>query len=203
MRLKALFTLACTALCAGSLLAAGAQPAAAQSRLEDFAVGHYAIGGDFTLTNQDGHTAGLKAFRGKAVLLTFGYTHCPDVCPATMAQFKNVKRLLGAQGAHLQVVFISVDARRDTPAVLKRWVRNFDPSFAGFTGSTAALQHVSDQYMSKFRVHDEGGTDAEEVDHLAFIYLIDPAGKVRYMFSPEVKQDLLVAGVKAVLAGKS
>ncbi|HKI99293.1 MAG TPA: SCO family protein [bacterium] len=176
---------------------------AAPLKLDDYAVGNYPIGGDFTLTNQDGGHTSLKQFRGKAVLLTFGYTHCDDVCPATVALFKTVKHKLGPDGARMQAVFISVDPKRDTPAALKTWMAAFDPTFVGLTGSPQELKRTSDQYMSKFHVHEDSAGNSHDVDHLAFIYLIDPQGKVRYLFSPEVKRDLLVAGVKAVLAGKS
>ena len=184
-------------------LALGANLPAAEMKLQDYEVGDYPMGGDFTLTNQDGGQSSLKDFRGKAVLLTFGYTHCPDVCPATLAQFKQVRQALGADGAKVQALFVSVDPRRDTPAHLKQYVGYFDPGFVALTGPPAELERIIGRYMGKFVIRETGSAAGYFVDHTAFIYLIDPQGKVRYLFSPEVDRKILLAGVRAVLPGKS
>jgi protein SCO1/2 len=175
---------------------------AAEMKLADYEVGGYPMGGDFTLTNQDGGTTRLADLRGKAVLLTFGYTHCADVCPTTLAQFKQVRQALGADAARLQAVFISVDPRRDTPAHLKKYVGFFDPTFVALTGKPAVLEALIERYMGKFRIHESTSAAGYQVDHTAFIYLLDAQGKVRYLFAPDTNRTLLVAGVRAVLAGK-
>ena len=169
-------------------------------KLEDYEVGNYPIGGDFKLTNQDGGTTRLKDLRGKAVLLAFGYTHCPDVCPATLAKFKAVKAALGREGRHMAGVFISVDPQRDSPAVLKKWVRNFDSAFLGLTGSQDQVNTVIGNYMGKALVRKSAAATIDAVDHTAFIYLLDPTGKVRYLFTVDASNSVLAAGVKAVLA---
>jgi protein SCO1/2 len=176
---------------------------AAQSKLEDYAVGDYPIGGDFTLTDHNGKRARLKDFRGKVVLLTFGYTHCPDVCPTTLAEFKQVKQALGKQGDRLQALFVSVDPGRDTPALLKQYVGHFDPTFVGLTGAKKELGQMTQGYLAKYRTHESGSAAGYLVDHTAFIYLIDMEGKVRFLFTPDAKREVLVAGVRALLGGAS
>lgn len=194
LRLLALLLLGC--------LAFGGSASAAGMKLQDYEVGNYPIGGDFTLTNQDGGKTSLKDFRGKVVLLAFGYTHCPDVCPTTLAQFKQVHQALGKDGAKLQALFISVDPKRDTPAHLKQYVGYFDPTFVALTGKPAELKQTIERYMGKYRIRETNSAAGYFVDHTAFIYLIDPQGKVRYLFSPDVDRNVLLAGVQAVLAGK-
>lgn len=195
----------CTLIAAAVLLAGTLAPpeASAQRKLADYAVGDYPIGGDFTLTNHDGGQTSLAEFRGQAVLLAFGYTNCPDVCPTTLADFKRVKQALGGQGQRLQALFISVDPERDTPAHLKAYVGHFDPSFIGLTGSADALQATTQKYMAKYRLRDRGSAAGYQVDHTAFIYLIGPQGKVRYLFTPDANAELMAAGVRAVLGGAS
>jgi protein SCO1/2 len=176
-----------------------ATKAATDLKLADYEVGNYPLGGDFTLTNQDGGKTSLQDFRGKAVLLAFGYTNCPDVCPATLALFKQVKLALGGDSARLAALFISVDPKRDTPPVLKRFVRQFDPSFKGLTGSQAEVNTLIERYMGKSVLHKSPAAVADEVDHTAFIYLLDPKGKVRYLFTVDAPREVLVAGVHTVL----
>jgi protein SCO1/2 len=185
----------------GAFMLGGSLPAA-ERKLQDYEVGNYPIGGDFTLTNQDGGQSSLKDYRGKAVLLAFGYTHCPDVCPTTLALFKQVRQALGADGAKMQALFVSVDPKRDTPALLKKYVGYFDPGFVALTGKPTELEHIIERYMGKYRIRETGSAAGYFVDHTVFIYLIDPQGKVRYLFSPDVDRKLLVAGVRAVLSGK-
>ena len=168
-------------------------------KLEDYQVGNYPIGGDFTLTNQHGRKTNLQDYRGKAVLLAFGYTHCADVCPATLALFKQVKLALGGDSAQVAAMFVTVDPKRDTPAVLKKFVGYFDPGFLGLTGSQGEVNALAERYMGKAQSHETGSAGGYVVDHTAFIYLIDPQGKVRYLFSPEVSRKVMVAGVHAVL----
>ena len=185
-----------------ALLLCAVSPALAQTKLEDFEVGNYPLGGDFHLTNQHGGRTRLKDLQGKVVLMAFGYTHCPDVCPTTLALFKMVKQGLGPQGQDLAAVFISVDPKRDTPALLKRYVGSFDPDFLGLTGNAQQLAAVTDQYMAKFRIRETNTPGAYAVDHTTLIYLIDGQGKVRYLFTRDVSRDVIVAGCRKLLAAR-
>jgi len=184
-------------------LASATGAAGAEMKLKDYAVGNYPIGGDFTLTNQDGGKSSLADFRGKVVLMSFGYTHCPDVCPTTLSEFKQIKRALGKDGAQLQPLFISVDPKRDTPALLKKYMAFFDPTFVGLTGSEEELEEVTENYMARFRTRESSSAAGYFVDHTTFMYLIDTQGKVRYLFTPDVSREIVVEGVKTVLAGTS
>ncbi|GGY15461.1 SCO family protein [Paludibacterium paludis] len=136
------------------------------------------FGGDFSLTAHNGERKSLSDFKGKAVALFFGYTHCPDVCPTTMLEYAAVTKSLGRDAQKLQVLFVTVDPERDTREVLAGYVPHFDPAFLGMTGSRAQV----DEVMSRFRIVAQrvavpGG--GYSVDHSAGSYLFDPEGRLR------------------------
>ncbi|MCK9283074.1 MAG: SCO family protein [Rhodocyclaceae bacterium] len=123
---------------------------------------------------------------GKWTLIFFGYTHCPDVCPTAMTLLKELRRRLASGGTPLpQVVFVSVDALRDTPALLGQYVPAFDPAFVGVTGSDEALAPLT-KHLGVFFQRNSASGDPRNytVDHSAAIYLIDPAGRLKAVFSP-------------------
>jgi len=135
---------------------------------------------DFALTNQDGQTARLSDYRGQLVLLFFGYTHCPDACPTTLAQFKQVRAQLGSQADRVRFVFITVDPERDTPERLRQYLAAFDPAFIGLTGATADLEAVWKGYGVYREKRAVGGTAAGYLmDHTARIYAVDARGNLR------------------------
>lgn len=137
-----------------------------------------AMGGDFTLTDHTGQARSLAGFKGKAVALFFGYTHCPDVCPTTMLEYAEAMKVLGAEADKVQVLFVSVDPQRDTRQVLAGYVPHFDPRFLGLTGSAAAIDKVKAQYqIVAQKVPASGGSYT--VDHSAGSYLFDRQGKLR------------------------
>lgn len=134
----------------------------------------------------------LSAQRGKVVLLFFGYTTCPDVCPATLGEMKQVLQRLGGQAQNVQVVFVTVDPQRDTPEKMQRYTAAFDPRIAGVTGKEEDLQPIWQAY-GVYREIRQGGTAAGYlVDHSARVYLIDREGFLRatYPFGTPV-EDLL------------
>ncbi len=136
---------------------------------------------DFTLTDQDGQPWTLSHVRGhQAVALFFGYTHCPDVCPTTLAHLAQARRMLGADGADLRIVFVTVDAARDTPAVLKRYVSLFDPSVVGLTGDRERTAPVYAAYHVWHQVLPRAERDAGYlVSHSSAVYLIGRDGSLR------------------------
>ena len=135
---------------------------------------------DFTLTDQDGKPYTLSAQRGHAVALFFGYAHCPDVCPTTLAALARAKRKLGAAGANFDVVLVTVDPARDNPAVLKRYVRLFDPSFTGLTGTAAQLGPVYDAYHVYHEIAPgKGSANGYIVAHSSAVQFISPEGRLR------------------------
>lgn len=177
--------------------------AAAEKTLEDFSVGNYPLGGPFTLTDQDGGTTRLADFRGQVVLLAFGYTHCPDVCPMTLAYLTNARKALGAQAARVQGVFITVDPTRDTPGRLKAYLSHFDPTLVGLTGTQAEVAQVAKAFGTRYKLRNEDGQTDYRVDHTAFTYVLDGAGKVRYLLPFDADPGFMAKAARALLQAGS
>ncbi|HEY9103633.1 SCO family protein [Chitinimonas sp.] len=137
-----------------------------------------AIGGDFQLTGHDGKPHSLSEFKGKVVVLFFGYTHCPDVCPTTMSELASTMKQLGDKASGVQVLFVTVDPERDTPALLGQYVPAFNPSFIGLSGSPEQIRKVADSFKIVYQKNGAAGTDYT-VDHSAGSYILDKAGKLR------------------------
>ena len=134
---------------------------------------------DFTLAGSDGNALQLSKYRGKVVLLGFGFTSCAYVCPTTLATLAKAQKKLGAAGKDLQVVYVTVDPERDTPAKMKTYLTSFDPRFLGGTGTPEQLAKVRESYgVTAERVR---GSDPAHyaIDHSASVYLIDRAGSLR------------------------
>ena len=158
---------------------------------------------EFTLTNQDGGPLSLSELRGKPVLLFFGFTHCPDVCPTTLAQFRQIKGDLGERGDDVSFVFISVDGSRDTPEAVKAYVEQFDPEFIGLTGAEDEVRAVGGDYFVFFnRAQPEGTPSAAgySVDHTAYTYLIDAEGSLRVIYPFQAPREMMVEDIEGLLA---
>lgn len=151
---------------------------------------------DFTLTDQFGNPYVLRAQQGKVVLIFFGYTYCPDVCPITLSEYKKIKAQLGKQAEHVQFVYITVDPERDTSERMRIYLENFDPSFVGLTGESQDLEKVWNDYGVYQQRQDSGSAAGYLIDHSARIYAIDKEGRWRlnYPFGMEperIAQDVL------------
>lgn len=134
---------------------------------------------DFTLVDQDENTFRLRDQRGQVVVLFFGYTTCPDVCPATLAQFAQVKEMLGDKAEHVRFVFVSVDPERDTPEKLAWYISHFDEDIVGLTGSREALSKVWQDYgVYVERVDDPESRFEYWLNHTSISYVIDAHGLV-------------------------
>jgi protein SCO1/2 len=138
---------------------------------------------DFTLTSDANQPFHLSDLRGKVAILFFGYTHCPDVCPTTMADFKRVKADLGDDAARVAFVFISVDGARDTPDRLAAYVHAFDPDFIGLMGDDATIRAIAQDYGVFFQRVNYDNPDNYLVDHTATSFAVGPEGKLRIVFS--------------------
>ncbi|GIV77000.1 SCO family protein [Litorilinea aerophila] len=137
---------------------------------------------DFTLTAMTGEPVSLSDFRGRYVLLYFGYTFCPDVCPTTLNDLAAMADILGERKMEqVQVLFVSVDPARDTPEHLASYLPHFNPSFLGLTGPEAQIQQVASQFGIYFERRGEPGT-AYTVDHTSVVIAVDPEGYVRMIF---------------------
>ena len=158
--------------------------AASACKKEKSALRNYNFGGNFTLTDQYGKEFELASLRGKVVLLLFGYTNCPDVCPLILSKIAKVyDNLDESPQKNLVTVFIGVDTKRDTPERLKDYLNYFAFKPVGLTGTENKLKMIAKQYVAIFAVRDTGSKSGYQVDHTAKTYLIDREGRVRYLFS--------------------
>ncbi len=149
---------------------------------------------DFTLTDQDGRAVRLGDYRGKTVLLYFGYTHCPDECPATLAMLNRALGEMKDAGRSTQVLFVSVDPAQDTPPVLKAYLARFNPGFVGLTGQPAEVEAVLKAYGVV--AEHEGAT----VTHSTYLYVVDPAGRLALTYSSEAQPEEVAADLERLPA---
>jgi protein SCO1/2 len=154
-----------------ALLATAAH--AAEGRLKAGTFDPPRLAPDFTLTGSDGLELKLSRYRGKVVALGFGFTHCPEVCPTTLATLARARRKLGAAADAMQVIYVTVDPQRDGAAQMRRYLANFDKSFVGGTGTPAQLERVRTEYGVAALKKKDG------IDHSSFVYLIDRDGRLR------------------------
>lgn len=154
-----------------------------------------AVGGPYALTDQTGKPRSDRDFRGHWVLLYFGYTFCPDVCPTTLAKMASALGKLGADADKITPVFITIDPARDTPSVLKTYLAEFGPRFVGLTGTEADIAKVAHGYRVYYAKHPlQGGNYA--MDHSSVIYLIDPQGNFVKAYDDEATPASLAADLK-------
>jgi len=154
---------------------------------------------DFTLSAPDGATVSLHDFRGRIVLLFFGYTSCPDVCPTTLAILRQVRLDLGEQAGQVQVIYVTVDPERDLPERIQTYVSAFDATFAGLSGDLESLQAAWDAY-GVFREIDESTTSAVSylVSHSAGLYLIAPDGSLTLYYSYGTPAEDIVHDIRLI-----
>jgi protein SCO1/2 len=134
-------------------------------------------GKSLELTDHTGRARKLEDFRGKAVVVFFGFTHCPDVCPTTLADLSNAIKQLGSDAERVQVLFVTVDPERDTQEALAKYVTAFDPRFLGLYGDAAATQRTAKEFKVYYEKRKTG--DGYSVDHSGQSYVIDPQGRLR------------------------
>ena len=160
----------------------------------------YEIGGEFELTDQRGERTRLSDLSGNAVMMFFGYTFCPDVCPATLSTMREVKTALSEEdAARFTGVLISVDPARDTPERLGQYVEFFDPAFVGLTGNEDELEDIARRYGAQYMIPDGQPEDGYLVNHSTIGYLIDPAGHVRALYYGDEPVEAIAANVREVL----
>ena len=136
-------------------------------------------GKSLDLQDTSGRVRHLEDFRGKAVVLFFGFTHCPDVCPTTLADLAGVMKTLGPDADKVQVLFVTVDPERDTPEALAKYVGAFDPRFIALRGDLPATQHVAKEFKIYFEKRKQG--EGYTIDHSAQSYVIDAQGRLRLL----------------------
>jgi protein SCO1/2 len=161
--------------------------------------GEIAVGGPFQLVDQDGKKVSDADFRGRFMLIYFGYSFCPDVCPTTLGVMAEALDRMGADGRKIVPVFITVDPARDTPKVLKQYMAAFGPRFVGLTGDDAAIGKVEKAYRvyAKKRPLDDAKPDGNyAMDHSSVMYLVGPDGKVVTYYDEAISPDDLAADIK-------
>ncbi len=157
------------------------------------------FGGDFSLTGPEGKTVSLEDFRNKVVLIYFGYTFCPDVCPITLSNLKMLMLSLEEKAEDVQVIFISIDPERDTYEKLKDYVPYFHPTFIGLTGSEAELASVAKKYQTfylKQKVESEAGY---LMAHTDVVILVDQNGRYRGRYKSKYDLDKLTTDIRWLL----
>ena len=156
-------------------------------------------GKSLQLTDHTGRPRSLEDWRGKAVVLFFGFTHCPDVGPTTLADVSNALKQLGPDAQRVQVLFVTVDPERDTPEILGKYVTAFDPGFLGLYGDAAATRSVAKEFKVYYekRKTDGGYT----VDHSGQSYVIDPQGRLRLFVRHDRIASDLPEDLRALLKG--
>jgi len=158
---------------------------------------------DFSLSDTTGNPRTLADLKGKYALLLFGYTHCPDFCPVSLAKLKQVKMALGDAAAQVTFVFVSVDGKRDTPAALGAYLKNFDAGFLGLTGDEGSVRALAGNFGVTFVYNKKSVDDMEyTVDHTVSSFLVNPQGQLERIYSYELDAASLAADVKARLVIK-
>ena len=188
---------ACAGVAGAAAILAACDPGKPQFHGIDITGADYAK--DFQLTDFDGKPRTLADFKGKAVVMFFGFTQCPDVCPTTMSELAEVKKALGADGDKLQAIFVTVDPERDTPEVLKAYMANFDPSFVGLSGTPEQLAAMAKDYKVYFKKVEGKTPTSYTMDHSAASYIYDPKGNLRLYSRYGSGVPALVSDVQALL----
>lgn len=155
----------------------------------------------FELQDHNGKVRHLTDFAGKVVLMFFGYTQCPDVCPTTMSEMIEIKKALGKDGERLQVLFVTVDPERDTPELLKAYMENFDPSFLALRATPEKLVELTKDYKIYYKKVDGSTPTSYTMDHSAGSYIYDPQGKLRLFTRYGSPKESLTKDIQALLAG--
>jgi protein SCO1/2 len=155
---------------------------------------------DFKLTDDTGKSVTGQSFAGKTTLVYFGYTHCPDVCPETMARLNQVLQKLGPEAKNTRIAFITVDPARDTPVVLHEYVRAFDAEHAvGLTGSDGEIEGLAKRYRVAYQMEKRDPTGAYDVTHSSAVYIFDTRGHARLLATDSDSIDNITADVRRVI----
>ena len=158
-------------------------------------------GSDFHLIDHTGKPRSMADFRGKVVVMFFGYTNCPDVCPTTLSDMRKVMEKLGPDSDKLQVLFVTVDPKRDTQALLAKYVPSFNPTFLGLYGDQAATDRVAKDFKIFQEVQPGKTLDSYTLAHTAASLVFDPQGRLRLFINYGLEVDKIVADVKLLSKG--
>ena len=191
---------------AAVVLLAACEPAPPERRADaarlmgELMSGKHPVGGPFTLADPQGRRVSLEDFRGKLVLLYFGYASCPDVCPTDLAEIARALRELGAAADAVQPLFITLDPKRDTPAVLREYATAFHPRLLALTGSEEEVRKIATDYKVFFEKVQPPGAKDYLIDHTPYTFLLDREGKFVILFPPGTQADRMGVMLREQLA---
>lgn len=191
---KAIFT------CFFALFLAACSPDKPQFKSIDLTGADYAK--DFPLPDQNGQARSIKDFAGKVVVVFFGFTQCPDVCPTSMTELAGIKKSLGADGDKLQAVFISVDPERDIPEILKAYMGNFDPTFLALRPNPEQLAAIAKDFKIYYKKVEGKSPTSYSMDHSAGNYIYDTQGRLRLYSRYGTGAEGLLSDIRMLLKGK-
>lgn len=187
-------------LAGGSAWAAGLMPFANRdTTVHGTAYNANTVAPEFTLDAAGNKPVSLSDYHGDVVLLYFGYTYCPDICPTTLATLARARQALGPKADKVQVIMITVDPQRDTPDRLNAYIQKFDPSFIGLSGSLDQIKQVASEYGIYFQAQKPNADGGYAVDHTAAVIAIDGQGKQRLLESYGTTSDQFTADIKTLL----
>ncbi len=186
-------------LCGFALVAALAACDAGSQRFNSVDVTGAEFAREFSLTDHAGARRTLADYRGKLVVVFFGFTQCPDVCPTTLSDMAEVKKRLGKDGDAVQVIFITVDPERDTPQLLAQYVPGFDPTFVGLRGSPEETAAVAKEFKVFYQKVPGRTETSYTIDHTAGSYVFDRDGRIRLFVRHATDVDSLVADLKRLI----
>jgi len=162
-----------------------------------------AFGHDFKLTDQNGKPRTLADFRGKAVVIFFGYTQCPDVCPTTLSDLAAAMQKLGTDASRVQVLFVTVDPERDTPELLSQYVPAFNPTFLGLYGDAAATAAAAREFKVLYQKQPGSTPGSYSMDHSAGTFIFDPQGRLRLYVGTGQGPDVYAHDIRELLRATS
>jgi len=157
---------------------------------------------DFALTDHNGKPRTMADFRGRAVVIFFGYTQCPDVCPTTLTGMAEAVKLVGADAAKVQVLFVTVDPERDTQELLAQYVPTFNPGFLGLYADAQTIARTAQDFRVFYKKQPGSTPTTYTVDHSAGSYVYDPQGRLRLYIKHGEKPEVIAKDLKLLIAGK-
>jgi protein SCO1/2 len=157
------------------------------------------LGRDMAMTDAAGQTRTLADYRGKVVVVYFGYTHCPDVCPTSMAELAQVMTQLQDDAKKVRVIMISVDPKRDTPAIVDHYAKAFNPSFIGLSGTPGQLAQTAKSFKAYYSKEPAKSPGQYAMDHSSMFYIIDQKGEARVIINSTVPPDVVANDIKLLL----
>ena len=162
-------------------------------------IGGTHLGHDMAMVDSTGTLRTLADYKGKVLVVYFGYTHCPDVCPTTMAELAQTMKLLKDDARKVQVIMITVDPQRDTGAIMASYVKAFNPSFVGLTGSPDQLRKTAQSFKVYYAKAPGGTPDTYAMDHSAFFYILDQTGEARVLLDGNAQAKVIASDIRQLL----